>query len=683
MKTSQAATRFGPLLLVFFAALGFYGCEPSEGAEGATLEVELAFAEGEDAAFGQLPPAVVRAEIKVIAPMSGEVLAQTRVDKDGTKQGRAILSELPPEAAFILIELYDSEGTRLGYYAESVLLIAGGTTTIVVNLLLIGPTEITPRPPEPRPRASRLAFAVHPKDHVLGESIEVVVVALDENGQLARGASATVTLSGEGVQAIDPMPLREGAARFSELIHSSSGAGFRMSATANGLERAESLLYNVLAPPDEPDIPTAPAVLTSIEIVPPLGLTAPGSFRQYRALGRYDDGSTKDLTDEVSWASDNDEVAIAAGDAGELEIGRAEVSSEASLGTKATITASFEGYEAEATLRINLFVYAGMYQRVQPLKLGAEGALELNGPHVTDLVVNPGGLLIHPNGVWAYILNTSGETGAYLIEEDGTLTPNGSVPAGSGTISGAFAGDYLYAHAANSGTIAIYRIHDDGSLSVHAQPVSAGGINGFSMAAHPSGRYVYAATKSSITPFIVEDDGLLSANGSPIPFESRSYIATDPKGHYLFAAFETSNELAFFKIEEDGTLSSNGPSIPITDGATPGDPRGVTMDPHGSVLYIANYNHNPSDPHGPPYNFRGVLSYTIEPDGRATPLSSALSRQALRAVALDPVGRYIWGFGLFSAIDLFSIASDGSLNHVPQADMELDDNQARFLRTTP
>lgn len=107
------------------------------------------------------------------------------------------------------------------------------------------------------------------------------------------------------------------------------------------------------------------------------------------------------------------------------------------------------------------------------------------------------------------------------------------------------------------------------------------------------------------------------------------------------------------------------------------------MDPHGSALDIAKYNHNPSAPHGPPYNFRGVLSYTIEPDGRATSLSSALSRQALRAVALDSVGRFIRGFGLCSAIDLFDIALEGSLHRVPEADIELDDRQARFLCATP
>lgn len=645
-----------------------------------SLEVVIAFAGEHEEALGKLPPEVRRAELNVIAPESGEILATEWIDKDGAQDAEVVFPDLPEGRIFIHIDFYDADDAHLGYQAQSVVLSGGSTTTIVVSILLIGPRDLTRIPPEQRPYPVRLAFAVHPEDHREGDRFEVLVVALDQNGQLAPTASAEVTLSGDGLEGAGALSLREGKARFSGLYHTASGEGFTLSATAEGLERAVSLAYRVSSRPEDP---VDPPTLISIEIVPPLGLTAPGSFRHYRALGRYDDESVKDLTLEVSWASDSPDVTFASAGTLEPMTGwRADVSLGAAPGSEATITASFEGHEVEAALRINLFVFAGTPSGVQPLTVADDGVLALNGPLISELVANPGGLMIHPNGVWAYILNTGGDTGAYLIEEDGTLTPNGSAPAGGGTSTGAIIGNFLYAHNPNPGTISCYLIDADGSLSLNGDPVSIGKANGFGTAAHPSGRYVYVASASAITTFTVEEDGRLSRNGPDVQIGDRSYIAVDPAGSYLFAAIQNMNELALFRIEEDGTLSANGPNIDITDGETPGDPRSVSVDREGSRLYISNYNNNIYDPNGPPDNFRGVLAYTIEPDGRVTLLDSGPSRQALRTMTLDPAGRFAWGIGLFSLLDLFHIGPDGKLTRMPEGDLDLGD-QSRFISATP
>lgn len=678
--TAPRAYRSFRLFFLAFALFGPGGCATPDSVDDAALEVVIAFADEEGAALGRLPPEVVRAEIQVIAPETGALLATREIAKTKPPDAKAVFTDLPTGRIFVHADFYNEGGVRLGYQAQITSLSHGSTHSLTFNLLLVGSPNLTEFPPEERPQPTRLAFALHPQDHIQGERFDVVLFALDQNGQLAPTASAEVTLSGEGLEGAGALSLREGKARFSGLYHTASGEGFTLSATAAGLEGAVSLAYRVSSRPEEP---VDPPTLISIEIVPPLGLTAPGSFRHYRALGRYDDESVKDLTLEVSWASDSPDVTFAS--AGTLEPitgWRADVSLGAAPGSEATITASFEGHEVEAALRINLFVFAGTPSGVQPLTVADDGVLALNGPLISELVANPGGLMIHPNGVWAYILNTGGDTGAYLIEEDGTLTPNGSAPAGGGTSSGAIVGDYLYAHNANPGTISCYLIHPDGSLSLNGAPVSIGKANGFGTAAHPSGRYVYVASASAITTFTVEEDGRLSRNGPDVQIGDRSYIAVDPAGSYLFAAIQNMNELALFRIEEDGTLSANGPNIDITDGETPGDPRSVSVDREGSRLYISNYNNNIYDPNGPPDNFRGVLAYTIEPDGRVTLLDSGPSRQALRTMTLDPAGRFAWGIGLFSLLDLFHIGPDGTLTRMPEGDLDLGD-QSRFISATP
>jgi uncharacterized protein YjdB len=56
-------------------------------------------------------------------------------------------------------------------------------------------------------------------------------------------------------------------------------------------------------PTPPPTPPPTPATLTSITVTPANASVVVGSVTQFRATGKYSDGTTKDITASVSWVS--------------------------------------------------------------------------------------------------------------------------------------------------------------------------------------------------------------------------------------------------------------------------------------------------------------------------------------------------------------------------------------------
>jgi len=85
------------------------------------------------------------------------------------------------------------------------------------------------------------------------------------------------------------------------------------------------------------------ATLTSITIVPAMpDITLDGS-QQFTATGNFSDGSTEQLTDQVTWTSSDASVATMSPDG---------LASPAGTGTT-TITATMNGVKGTATLTVN------------------------------------------------------------------------------------------------------------------------------------------------------------------------------------------------------------------------------------------------------------------------------------------------------------------------------------------
>lgn len=88
------------------------------------------------------------------------------------------------------------------------------------------------------------------------------------------------------------------------------------------------------------------ALLTGLDVTPPMASVARGLTRDFVATGRFSDGTTADVSEQASWSSSSAAVATVSNAAGSR--GRA---TAAGVGT-ATVTASLQGQASSATLTV-------------------------------------------------------------------------------------------------------------------------------------------------------------------------------------------------------------------------------------------------------------------------------------------------------------------------------------------
>jgi 6-phosphogluconolactonase len=182
------------------------------------------------------------------------------------------------------------------------------------------------------------------------------------------------------------------------------------------------------------------------------------------------------------------------------------------------------------------FVPTKGLDRVQQLKLGADGTLSANTPANVQSSANAGPrhLALHPNGKLVFVMN---ETSSTLTAH--TITPTGTLTAGASasSIPAGFQGETYGQHVEVS----------------------------------PDGRFVYGSNvgHDSIAVFSVDP-----ASGAPTLVQNQPSggawprdFDVDPNGEVLVVANRDSNSLSVFKIAADGKLSALG--APTTVSAEP------------------------------------------------------------------------------------------------------------------
>ncbi len=249
---------------------------------------------------------------------------------------------------------------------------------------------------------------------------------------------------------------------------------------------------------------------------------------------------------------------------------------------------------------------------------------------------DPVGLVAAPNQKFLYVINNeapSSNVVEFEIGTDGKLYPENTYPVvqnSGGTIIGSLptaiaidpSGKFLYitftyqngysATSPGPGGVAVYPINSDGSL---AAPVMNGTLPYFATGDNPVGvvvdpkndNYVYVIdqekpsnstpygvlltyarnqTTGALTPVVGPVSGGISVGTTP------AGIAEDPGSNFLYVSDETTNQLYGF-LATGGVATSTGTpplamvSSPFTTGSFP---LGVTVDPRGEYVYVANYN---------------------------------------------------------------------------------------------
>ncbi|ALJ19252.1 lactonase family protein [Microbacterium sp. No. 7] len=160
---------------------------------------------------------------------------------------------------------------------------------------------------------------------------------------------------------------------------------------------------------------------------------------------------------------------------------------------------------------------------------------------------------------------------------------------------------------AQSGTIAAYDAHADGSLTPLPGSPYPTGAGTFAIKARPDGRVVYVAPghglgsrfsahqrkSPQLVAFRVRDDGTLQQLGAPLPLPLTPVsmdISADGRNLYLgvgsWRAGFFKGGIAHVRLDDDGTPHLAGPPVPLgkrTDGAAQ-----PIISPDGTHLYVAS-----------------------------------------------------------------------------------------------
>jgi DNA-binding beta-propeller fold protein YncE len=287
---------------------------------------------------------------------------------------------------------------------------------------------------------------------------------------------------------------------------------------------------------------------------------------------------------------------------------------------------------------------------------------------------DPFAIAADPSGSFAYVGNeANNNVSAYKIDPNGVLTAVSGSPYNAGTNPDSItvdpSGRFVYAGNVNSNNVSAYTITPtSGALTEitagTGSPFSTAGLQPFSVAVDPAGKFAYVANQSSgnVSVFGIDPvsgelirQATLVAAGS-LPFS----IVVDPTGKYAYVANRGSNNVSAYTISAiDGTLTevTNSPF------ATGGGPRAIAMDAAGKYVYVANENDST------------VSAFTIDATNNKGALSPVLSKPTVstgggpRSIVVDPSGKFVYvGNVQTDNVSGFTInAATGELTEIPNS----------------
>ena len=295
----------------------------------------------------------------------------------------------------------------------------------------------------------------------------------------------------------------------------------------------------------------------------------------------------------------------------------------------------------------------------------------LSGP--PRLVSLPDGLrgaaaaVLSPDGRFLFVGSFDDHAIAtFSIDSFGRLTAVGSVrqpPAAGSNTTGLTVskdGRFLYAASYNDGaegSVAVFGVADDGTLSLLGEPVPTRGLGAVGLALSPDDRWLYVAHMTSGTISVLEigEDGGPTLSGSRTAGEGTFSLLFPPAGRHLYAVNAFDATVSAYTAEADGSLELLTP--PVASGAS--EPRGILLSPDGKLVYVTHFNGGSGA--------GGVTRFSIRPDGVLQRQGSPTPSGGRGASALAARGNRLYvvnsnqreGTG---SIASFLIALDGSLS---------------------
>jgi 6-phosphogluconolactonase len=405
----------------------------------------------------------------------------------------------------------------------------------------------------------------------------------------------------------------------------------------------------------------APMVtLTSIAITPASPSIALGTTTQLTATGSYSDGTKKDISSQVTWASVTTTVAT---------VSTAGLATSVAVGTSA-ITAMLSGVTGNDTLTVTAATVVSI--AITPAKptIAPGKTLQFTATGTyTDKTTKD--------------LTTSVAWGA-APPSVATIGPNtglaSAVGVGTATITGTYTGGpaitavtltvnatvYAYATNFNAGTVSQYKIDPTGALAALTPATVAAGASPFSVSAEPSGEFVYVANYNANTvsqyAIGIGAGGVLSpvGTGAVMTGSHPNGVTIDPANKHAYVANFGDDTVSQYNIDTTGALAPmSTPTVP-----TGSFPASIVISPNGKYAYVADFACA-----GPGCAAaQGTVSqYTVGADGALTPMSpaavntgSAMSQP--NSLIVDPTSAYLYVANAGdSTVSQFNIGTSGAL----------------------
>ena len=238
-----------------------------------------------------------------------------------------------------------------------------------------------------------------------------------------------------------------------------------------------------------------------------------------------------------------------------------------------------------------------------------------------------------------------------------TAAPQSPYTTGGAPSSVVIAPQNNFVFTANQTTnnISAFRINGDGSLSaVTGAPFTSQGNGPAAIALSSDGKFAYVANAvdSTVSTYAVSN-GTLSAQGVAQPTGSGPVaLAMDPKGRFLYTANVSGSSVTGFKVDSgSGALTLIG----TTAVGAGGEPLGITEDPAGAVLFVADFK-------------QSVFSFAIDQNaGTLTLVHNVLGGTGPAGVSVDPGGAFLFTANETSAdVSSFKIIAGGALSDIGQ-----------------
>jgi len=383
---------------------------------------------------------------------------------------------------------------------------------------------------------------------------------------------------------------------------------------------------------------TPAATLTSIAITPASPSVALGATTQLTATGTYSDGTKKDISSQVTWASATTTVAT---------IGTAGLATSVAAGTSA-ITATLSGVTGNDTLTVTAATVVSIAITPTKSTIGPGKTLQFTASGTyTDNTTK----VLTTSVAW-----TSSNSAVAAIGPSTGLAS--AVGAGTTMIGGTYAGGpaitavtldvnatvYAYATNFDAGTVSQYTILPGGALSSLTPTTVAAGASPFSVSVEPTGQYVYVANYNAgtVSQYAIGAGGALTPLGTPAVMTGShpNGVTINSANKHAYVANFGDDTVSQYNIGTTGALTPM--STPTV--ATGSFPASIVISPDGKYAYVANYACA-----GPGcVAAQGTISqYTVGADGALTPMTpatvntgSAMSQP--NSLIVDPTSAYLY-----------------------------------------